>query len=214
MYNSIIQFIEKDTPKIEKLMTEHLLSGNMLRFEEGLMDTILEFGRELYQEVLESVEKTIRDSTFRRQNYYVEHKEDRRTLLTRFGNIEIKRAYYTPKSGGKGVYLLDKYIGIESNDKVSQAALTSALREAVETSYRKGGEEACMTSDIITKQTVKNQIHELEVEMPEDIPEQKKKIKTLHIQADEDHVAFRFKKKEGTCRLQGQGEKTTQPCRN
>ena len=106
MYNSIIQFIEKDTKKIEKLMTEHLLSGNMLRFEDGLMDSIIEFGRELYQEVLESVEKTIRDSTFRKQNYYVEHKEDRRTLLTRFGNIEIKRAYYTPKSGGKGVYLL------------------------------------------------------------------------------------------------------------
>lgn len=38
MYNSIIQFIEKDTKKIEKLMTEHLLSGNMLRFEEDLME--------------------------------------------------------------------------------------------------------------------------------------------------------------------------------
>ena len=46
MYNSIIQFIEKDTIIIEKLMTEHLLSGNMLRFEEGLMDTIIEFVRE------------------------------------------------------------------------------------------------------------------------------------------------------------------------
>ena len=77
MYNSIIQFIEKDTKIIEELMTQHLLSGNMLRFEEGLMDTIMEFGRKLYQEVLESVEKTIRDSAFRRQNYYVEHKEER-----------------------------------------------------------------------------------------------------------------------------------------
>ena len=76
----------------------------------------------MYQERLESIERTIRDSTFRKQNYYVEHKEDRRTLLTRFGNIEIKRAYYTPKYGRKGVHLLDKYIGIDPNDKVSQAA--------------------------------------------------------------------------------------------
>lgn len=208
MYNSIIQFIEKDTKIIEELMTQHLLSGNMLRFEEGLMDTIMEFGRKLYQEVLESVEKTIRDSAFRRQNYYVEHKEDRRTLLTRLGNIEIKRAYYTPKPGGKGVYLLDKYVGIESNDKVSQAALTSALREAVETSYRKGGEEACLTSDIISKETVKKLIHGLEIEMPEDIPEQKRKIKSLHIQADEDHVALQFHNEKGDLHNTGTGRKS------
>lgn len=43
------------------------------------------------------------------------------------------------------VYLLDKYIGLDAHDKVSTAALTRALREAVETSYRKGGEEACLT---------------------------------------------------------------------
>lgn len=33
--------------------------------------------------------------------------------------------------------------------------------------------------------------------MPEDIPEQKKKIKNLHIQADEDHVALQFYKEKG-----------------
>ena len=197
MYNSIIQFIEKDTKKIEKVVAQHLLSGNMIRFEEEFLDTIVEFGRTLYQEILESIESTIRESEFRKQNYYVEHKSDVRTLLTRFGNIEIRRAYYTPKAGGKGVYLLDKYVGMDANDKVSPAALTSALREAVETSYRKAGEEACLTKDVITKQTVKKVIHHLEVEMPEEIPEQKKRIKNLHIQADEDHVSLQFHKQKG-----------------
>lgn len=135
--NSIIEFIEKDTTKIEKSIKESLLSGNMMRFEEKLLDTVIEFGRNLYQEILESIEQTIRNSEFRRQSYHVEHKEDHRTLLTRFGNIEIKRACYTPKHGGKSIYLLDKYIGMEPNDKVSQAVLAQALREAVETSYRK-----------------------------------------------------------------------------
>ena len=50
MYNSIIEFIEKDTTKIEKFIKESLLSGNMMRFEEELLDTVLEFGRSLYQE--------------------------------------------------------------------------------------------------------------------------------------------------------------------
>ena len=184
MYNSIIEFIEKDTTKIEKFIKESLLSGNMMRFEEELLDTVLEFGRSLYQEILESIEQTIRNSEFRKQSYHVEHKEDRRTLLTRFGNIEVKRAYYAPKHGGKRIYLLDKYVGMDSNDKVSQAALAQALRE------------------------VKKLIHGLEVEMPEDIPEKKKRIKKLHIQADEDHVALQFYEKKGDLQISENGRKS------
>ena len=208
MYNSILQFIENDTKKIEKLVEKYLLEGNLLRFEDGLLDIILQMGRELYQEILESIEQTIRDSGFRKQDYYVEHKEDHRTLLTRFGSIEVKRAYYVPKNGGKGVYLLDKYVGIDTNDKVSQAALSAALREAVESSYRKGGEEACLTSDVVTKQTVKKLVHGLKVEMPEEIPEEKKKLKYLHIVADEDHVALQFQEKKGDLKKGENGRKT------
>ena len=208
MYKSIIEFIEKGTIKIEKITKESLLSGNMMCFEEELFDTVLGFGRSLYQEILESIEQTIRNSEVRRQSYYVEHKEDHRTLLTRFGNLEIKRAYYSSKQDGKGVYLLDKYIGLDSNEKVSLAAKAHALREAVETSYRKGGEEACLTDDVVTKQTVKNLIHDLEVEMPEEIPEKKKQIKTLHIQADEDHAALQFYRKKGDLRISENGRKS------
>lgn len=207
MYNSIIQFIEKDTKKIENILKKNLLSGNMMRFEKDLLDIMLEFGRGLYQEILESIEETIKNSDFRKQNYYVEHKEDQRTLLTRFGTIEIKRAYYVPKSGGKGVYLLDKYVGIDRNDKVSQAALAYALKEAVETSYRKGGEEACLTEDNITKQTVKKLIHGINVEMPEEIPSKKKQIKNLHIQADEDHVSLQFNYRKGDLSVNEAGRK-------
>ena len=208
MYKSILEFIEKGTTKIEKITKESLLSGNMMCFEEELFDTVLGFGRSLYQEILESIEQTIRNSEVRRQSYYVEHKEDHRTLLTRFGNLEIKRAYYSSKQDGKGVYLLDKYIGLDSNEKVSLAAKAHALREAVETSYRKGGEEACLTDDVVTKQTVKNLIHDLEVEMPEEIPEKKKQIKTLHIQADEDHVALQFYRKKGDLQISENGRKS------
>ena len=208
MYKSILEFIEKGTTKIEKITKESLLSGNMMCFEEELFDTVLGFGRSLYQEILESIEQTIRNSEVRRQSYYVEHKEDHRTLLTRFGNLEIKRAYYSSKQDGKGVYLLDKYIGLDSNEKVSLAAKAHVLREAVETSYRKGGEEACLTDDVVTKQTVKNLIHDLEVEMPEEIPEKKKQIKTLHIQADEDHVALQFYRKKGDLQISENGRKS------
>ena len=186
MYNSIIDFIENDTTKIKKILEKYLFAGNTLRFEEDLMHVMIEFGRKIYQECLKEIEENIRQSEFRKKNYYVEHKADRRTLLTTFGNLEIERAYYKPKNGGKSVYLLDKYVGLAPHDKVSLAVKTKFVEEAVETSYQKGGEKACMTEDVVSKQTVKNTIHELEVELEEEIQVQKKKIKNLHIQADED----------------------------
>ena len=186
MYNSIIDFIENDTTKIKKILEKYLFAGNTLRFEEDLMHVKIEFGRKIYQECLKEIEENIRQSEFRKKNYYVAYKADRRTLLTTFGNLEIERTYYKPKNGGKSVYLLDKYVGLAPHDKVSLAVKTKFVEEAVETSYQKGGEKACMTEDVVSKQTVKNTIHELEVELEEEIPVQKKKIKNLHIQADED----------------------------
>lgn len=154
MYNSIIDFIENDTTKIKKILEKYLFAGNTLRFEEDLMHVMIEFGRKIYQECLKEIEENIRQSEFRKKNYYVEHKADRRTLLTTFGNPEIERAYYKPKNGGKSVYLLDKYVGLAPHDKVSLAVKTKFVEEAVETSYQKGGEKACMTEDVVSKQTI------------------------------------------------------------
>ena len=182
MYNSIIDFIENDTTKIKKILEKYLFAGNTLRFEEDLMHVMIEFGRKIYQECLKEIEENIRQSEFRKKNYYVEHKADRRTLLTTFGNLQIERAYYKPKNGGKSVYLLDKYVGLAPHNKVSLA--------------------------------VKNTIHELEVELEEEITIQKKKIKNLHIQADEDHVALQFSKKKGDLTVNEMGRKAIPPCPN
>ena len=134
MYNSIIDFIENDTTKIKKILEKYLFAGNTLRFEEDLMHVMIEFGRKIYQECLKEIEENIRQSEFRKKNYYVEHKADRRTLLTTFGNLEI--------------------------------------------------------------------------ELEEEIPVQKKKIKNLHIQADEDHVALQFSKKKGDLTVNEMGRKS------
>lgn len=104
---------------------------------------------------------------------------------------------------------MDKYVGMDSNDKVSQAALAQALREAVETSYRKGGEEACLTGDVVTKQTVKKLIHGLEVEMPEDIPEKKKRIKNFISRQMRIMSHYSFTRKRAICRFLKTAEKVT-----
>lgn len=69
------------------------------------------------------------------------------------------------------------------------------LNEAVQTSYRRGGEETSLTTDV-EKQTVKNKIHALEFPKNTEKPENKKEIEYLYIEADEDHVSLQFRDKK------------------
>lgn len=146
MYNSIIDFIENNTTKIKKFYAR-----NMLRFEEDLMHVIIELGQKIYQECLKKIEENIRQREIRKKNYYVQHKAERRTLLTTSGNLEIERAYLKSKNGGKSVYLIDKYVGLALHDKVSLVVKTKFVEEVVKTSYCKGGEKVCMTEDDVSK---------------------------------------------------------------
>lgn len=67
--------------------------------------------------------------------------------------------------------------------------------EAVQTSYQKGGEEASLTTDV-SRQTVKNKIHQLEFP-PMEEPEEKKRAEYLYIDADEDNLSLQFRDKKG-----------------
>ena len=65
------------------------------------------------------------------------------------------------------------------------------VKEAIETSYEKSGKRASSNVQV-TKQTVMNTIRKLgEVENDEaKLPTKKKQVKTIYIEADEDHVAL------------------------
>ncbi|QQY80191.1 ISLre2 family transposase [Keratinibaculum paraultunense] len=68
---------------------------------------------------------------------------------------------------------------------------TMIVKEAIETSYEKSGKRASSNVQV-TKQTVMNTIRKLgEVENDEaKLPTKKKQVKTIYIEADEDHVAL------------------------
>ena len=75
----------------------------------------------------------------------------------------------------------------------SQRMLTNVrerlIKEAIESSYKKAGENAAYGVEI-SKETVMNEIENLELksEIIETKVEKKKQVKTLYIIADEDHV--------------------------
>ena len=64
-------------------------------------------------------------------------------------------------------------------------------------SYRLSGEKATATDDVVSKQAVMKEIHDLDI--PKIIPElkEKRKKKVIYINADEDHVSLQFHNKKG-----------------
>ncbi len=207
MYDSIIQFIENDIKEIEKNVRS-LLDGekDAADLSNDVHERVLKLGCRLISEIYEQIDEEIFKSLVRKNKYYVEQKDMPRSLVDVMGTISFKRRGYVPKQGGEYIYLLDLIMGFDDNQKVTMAAAAKILEEAVESSYAKAGKKVNLT-DQVSKETVKDIVHGLVVDFPiKELPE-KKKLKNLHIVADEDHVAAQFWDKKGDLKISSAGNK-------
>jgi hypothetical protein len=104
------------------------------------------------------------------------------------GKVEFCRTGYCAKGTGEYVYLLDQVLGFEPHQKVTLGAAARALEESIDSSYRKGGENASIKAEEgISKQAVMDLVHEIEADMPMPEPEGKKKIKKLFLKKLRDY---------------------------
>ena len=151
----------------------------------------LEIG--VIRDSLELMDKKLRESRERKEKYEVVHK-DRRTIITSLGEVSFERTYFREKESRICTYLVDELIELGKKERLTEDAKVRMLEEVTEGSYRKSGEMTCLNGDKVSRQTVKNEIHALE--FPEEKePEEKRKVKTLFIDADEDHVALQYLEK-------------------
>lgn len=207
MYNSILQFIQNDIKDIENLVKD-IFDGkkDAADLSHEVHKKVLTLGCRLVSEIYEQIDEEIFKSLVRKNRYYVEQKDMPRSLVDVMGTLSFKRRGYVPKSGGEYIYLLDLLMGFEDNQKITMAAAAKILEETVESSYAKGGREVNLT-DQVSKEAVKDIVHGLVVDMPvQELPE-KKKLKQLHIVADEDHVAAQFWNKKGDLKISNAGNK-------
>lgn len=75
-------------------------------------------------------------------------------------------------------YLLDKTLGFTQNQRITDDAVAKIYEEAVQTSYRRGG-EAVNNDDSVSKEAVKDLLHKTKFPPNFQIPEQKKKLVNL-----------------------------------
>ncbi len=196
MFKSIQHFEGSGIKKIEKIIECFIKDPkDMASFVYGIRDEVIALGLDLIKETLEDCDQMLRGSEKRRQSWEVV-RTDEKKLTTSLGTICFEKTLFRNKQTRKSTYLLDQILGIESHERLTEDAEARLLEEAVQTSYRKAGEETSLT-DQVSKQTVKNKLHGLTFPQQEGMETEKKVVEYLYIDADEDHVSLQFKEKKG-----------------
>ena len=197
MIKSIKHFGEVSTGVFEKLVGDFMRNPtDFASFTEGITEELHRIGQILIQETLEEMNQMICDSGKRKQHWVVERHE-KKHLLTVHGDVYFKKTYFTSKETGISECLLDRILNLDRNERIAEDAEARLLKEAVQTSYRRGGEDACLTTEKVTKQAVMRKIHSLEFPKDYTEPAEKKIVDYLYIEADEDHISLQYRDKKG-----------------
>lgn len=206
MLRSIEYFEEECISKFERL------EDNFMKEPLKLAEYILEMTNELHnlglkmiQESLECMDEMLQKSPIRLNHWVVESHETKQ-LITSLGTVSFRKTLFTNRETGESEYLLDRIIGLQRNERITEDAQSKMLEEAVQTSYRRGGENTSLLTQV-SKQTVKNKVHQLRFPENTEKPEKKKIVDYLYIEADEDHVSLQFREKKGDLTVSGSGQK-------
>lgn len=190
MINIIIQTIIENKEFLEKSLEESLKNSEISMFSRNLRDVFDEVGRKTLVGILESIDTSIFEDPRRKIEY--ETKDLRkRTIITDYGNIEYTRRYYRNKRTKEYVYLADEKMGIEKNERITKDVESKIIELAHDISYLKTGKKV-VGNEIISPTTVMHKVRKEELKI--EVQEEKKKVKRLYIEADEDHVSERGNK--------------------
>lgn len=183
MYYSIQDFIENGIANLEEC--EKSLMKNPLNWTDqilGIQQILRKFGAAVISELLEEC-NTILENSIKRRAFWRIKDRTKKHLLTSVGMIGFTHTRFEHKETGKTAYLLDQILGIQPHARISRDLECRLLEEAAQSSYRKAGYTAS-----------------------EQDPE-KRRVKQLYVEADEDHIALQFHEKKGDIkRFKGHGD--------
>jgi len=195
MINSIQQFCQDGAIKLTDIFSSY--TSDLTKIAEmvyGVTDEVTKLGCSIIAEEWESYDELLRQRKDLRKGWYIVRK-DETSLLTSLGEIVYHKTLFKNTVTGESCYLLDQLMGIEHHARITEDAEARILKEASESSYRKGGANASINGDSVSKEAVMNKLHRLEFPILK--PEKKKELKTIYIDADEDHVSLQYLEHKG-----------------
>lgn len=206
MVKSIQHFNEKSVPIFEKLEDEFLrdpsdIASYIMKLTEELHKT----GIRMIEETLGYLDEMLNESEVRKMSWVVDRHETKQ-LITSLGSVNYSKTMFKTKEEGRRSYILDLIMGMNPHERMTEDAEARLLEEAVQTSYRRGGEETSILDDV-SKQTVMKKIHALRFPPEDKVPEEKKVVRVLFVDADEAHISLQYRNKKGDLVRNGSGRK-------
>ena len=187
--NNIIQQISE---KLTKKILDKAYSGGICDIDL-LSSSVLEDCKSAARDILEAIVSDLNikireDKPSRKaRGLILKEKNRERSLLTELGRLDLPRDYYYDKKEEKYDYLLDRVIGLQGYERISAGVRAKLVSMATEVSYAKSAET--VTGGQLSRQCVRECILKLgAIEKRPQPYEPKRKVKELHLFADEDHV--------------------------
>jgi len=182
----ILQNALNFTEEVVEIFGDLLNNGmNITELVARIKELTDKLGRGAIEAIIEELDRIIKEDKRRKERWVVERK-DKKRLTTVLGDIEYERTYYKSKEDGRYTYLVDDALEIGRYDRIEKGVKIKLVENAIEESYERSSKKAC--PEELSKQTVLNAIREIgEVEVKREIKE-KKEVRVLYIEADEDHV--------------------------
>lgn len=139
MFNSIQQFETAGIKNLRKAEDEFIRTRGMANFINAIKEVVLHLGLDVIAETLENYDAAIRKSPKRSEKWSVVRK-DPKQLVTSLGTVQYRKTLFINKTTKERSYLLDRELGLEKHQRITEDAEAQLLTEAVQTTYRKGGE--------------------------------------------------------------------------
>ena len=139
MFNSIQQFETAGIKNLRKAEDEFIRTRGMANFINAIKEVVLHLGLDVIAETPENYDAAIRKSPKRSEKWSVVRK-DPKQLVTSLGTVQYRKTLFINKTTKERSYLLDRELGLEKHQRITEDAEAQLLTEAVQTTYRKGGE--------------------------------------------------------------------------
>jgi len=191
----IVRLVEAKTLLVGEKILEVLEGGiDYLSFEAQLKRELDQLGCDLLKIVLEALDQKLCDSKERKRDWVVVRKNDQKEILTHFGLLVYTRTYFRNKRSKQYSYLVDEKAGIAPHSRVSVNLKAELSELCTGVSYEGATLQVSRhNAELkVSRQTVASCVKEFQVKQ-EPPPKQKRRVKELYLEADEDHVNIRYR---------------------
>ena len=197
----VAQIFANASGQADNYVEDFFKTSNLESLCQNILGVLLSAGKELLVRTLEMQDKRIQDSKERKDKWHILRHENKQ-LVTVFGEINYQRTIFRHKEKKDGACsLLDQQMHIAPHQRITRDVDVLLVENAIKNSYENAGRNTLPGEEVLSRQTVKNKIRKVVLPVEkcrEDIPQNsKKKVKYLHIDADEDHISLQFNAKKG-----------------